>query len=110
MHGGLIATILDEHSARGALADSAIREQGKGVLTARLEISYQRPVRSPGFYLVRAQPVKDVELPVADRGKRDRKIWVNVQIEGLDGQVHVKAKSLFVVPKGTQLRAIPDNF
>lgn len=110
VHGGMLATIIDEHGARGALADPAIRAQDKGVVTASLDITYKRRTLAEKFYVVRARPVPDEKLPVEQRGKRDRKMWVEVQVEDLQGELMVTAKALYVVPKGTELKAVPEQF
>lgn len=110
VHGGLLATVLDEHSARAAAADPALRARDLGVLTARLDIQYRTATRGRRFYVVRARALRDDELEPRERGKRDRKIWVDVVLESPEGHEHVRARALFVIPKGKQLRGIPEGF
>ncbi|ROW16401.1 hypothetical protein VPNG_02898 [Cytospora leucostoma] len=111
VHGGVIATILDEHSARAALGDpSALVGGAKGLLTAKLDITYKRPTLSSDFYVVRASAVPEGELAEEERGKRARKVWVDARIETVEGQTCVASRALFVTPKGVDLRAIPENF
>lgn len=110
VHGGLIATLLDEHSARAAASDPSLRARGLGVLTASLDIKYVRPVRSNRLYAVHAAAVPEEQLEPAERGKRDRKIWVVVTLADLKGETCVSGKALFVIPRNGKLRAIPDDF
>ncbi|KAK7740807.1 hypothetical protein SLS53_005275 [Cytospora paraplurivora] len=109
VHGGVIATILDEHSARAALGDLAF-VGAKGLLTAKLDITYKKPTLSSDFYVVRATAVPEDELAEEERGKRARKVWVDARIETVEGQTCVASRALFVSPKGVDLRAIPENF
>ncbi|QSS49509.1 thioesterase [Histoplasma capsulatum var. duboisii H88] len=90
VHGGLLATILDECLARCCF--SAL-PNGIGV-TANLNIDYRSPAPAGSFFVVRADTVK-VE---------GRKAWVEGRIETLpdEGQeplVVAQAKALFVEPK-----------
>lgn len=114
MHGGLLATILDEHTARAALAEPSLRAAGRagpgGVLTARLEVTYQRPTLAGDFYVVRARALRDDELEDKERGKRHRKIWVVATLETTEGTVCVSGRALFVIPKGTELKGVADGF
>lgn len=106
VHGGAIATLLDEHSARAALKDLA----GGGVLTANLDIVYKRPTLASDIYVLRARAVPEEELPAGERGKRGRKVWVDASIETVDGKTCVQCRSLFVAPKSMSLRRVPENF
>ncbi|ROV86931.1 hypothetical protein VSDG_10192 [Cytospora chrysosperma] len=108
VHGGLIATLLDEHSARAAIRD--IGASGKGPLTANLDITYKSPTLSSDFYVVRASAVPEEALAPAERGKRDRKVWVDARIETVEGRVCVESRALFVAPKGMELATVPHNF
>lgn len=107
MHGGLLCTILDEHSARAALAAVG---GGQGVLTANLDISYLRPTLAGGFYVAKARALRDEELEVGERGKRGRKVWVDVWLETTAGDVCVRGRALFVIPKGRKLRGLDKGF
>lgn len=110
VHGGVLATVADEHAARGALADPALRASGRGVLTANLELQYLRPTLANDFYVARSRALEDDELEPGERGKRDRKIWVDVSVETLEGVECVRGRALFVIPKGRDLRGIPEGF
>ncbi|QSS60447.1 thioesterase [Histoplasma capsulatum] len=90
VHGGLLATILDEFLARCCF--SAL-PNGIGV-TANLNIDYRSPALAGSFFVVRANTVK-VE---------GRKAWVEGRIETLPDEgreplVVAQAKALFVEPK-----------
>ncbi|PGH34756.1 hypothetical protein GX50_02437 [[Emmonsia] crescens] len=90
VHGGLLATILDEALARCCFP---ALPNGIGV-TANLNIDYRSPAPAGSFFVVRAETVK-VE---------GRKAWVEGRIETLADEgrkptVVAEAKALFVEPK-----------
>lgn len=90
VHGGFLATMLDEGLARccfGALPN-------KVGMTANLNIDYKRPALAGNFVVLRAKTTK-VE---------GRKAWVEGQIETLVGEgeepvVLVEASALFIEPR-----------
>lgn len=90
IHGGMLATLLDEGLARccfGALPN-------KVGVTANLNIDYRAPAMANSYVVLRAETVK-VE---------GRKAWVEGRIETLPEQgkepvVLVEAKALFIEPK-----------
>jgi len=93
VHGGLLATILDESCGRAAFKQWG----GRSGLTAKLNLQYVSPTLSNGFYLIRAKPRSDDELPESERGKRHYKSFVDAQIEDArTGKVTVVAEALFV--------------
>ncbi|KAL9017815.1 MAG: hypothetical protein Q9185_004830 [Variospora sp. 1 TL-2023] len=98
IHGGLLATMLDEGLARCCFAALP----NKVGVTARLEIDYRKVCRSDGFVVLKARTER-VE---------GRKAWVRGRVERLDmdgkgtgdpwadrGEVLVEAEGLFVEPK-----------
>jgi acyl-coenzyme A thioesterase PaaI-like protein len=90
VHGGLLATILDE--GLGGCCFDAVPH--KIAVTAKLEVNYRSPARAGNFYVVRAQTVK-VE---------GRKAWVEGRIETLEfddrrPSLIAEASALFVSPK-----------
>lgn len=97
VHGGTLATVLDESLGRVAVRNF---EAMTGV-TANLEIDYRRPVLANRFFVVRAE--------VVGEGRAERKMWVRGTLEDLEGTVCVEAKGLFVVPKGVELGKIGDG-
>ncbi|KAJ1335769.1 acyl-coenzyme A thioesterase THEM4 [Microdochium nivale] len=113
VHGGAIATVLDETLGRCAVRLFPART---GV-TANLELDYKQPTRSEGFYIIRTRPMDHGDggdgiggTPGKDSSKSDRKRWVAGTLERLDGTVCVRAKALFVVPKGVKLAPIADKY
>ncbi|OHF04340.1 thioesterase superfamily protein [Colletotrichum orchidophilum] len=96
VHGGLLATMLDEGLARccfGALPHNV------GV-TAKLEINYRKPVHAGTYVVLRARTTR-VE---------GRKAWVEGQLETLaaDGEqpvVLAQASALFVSPRFASVMA-----
>lgn len=90
IHGGMLATLLDEGLARccfGALPN-------KVGVTANLNIDYRAPAMANSYVALRAETVK-VE---------GRKAWVEGRIEtlpeeGKEPVVLVEAKALFIEPK-----------
>ncbi|RAK97055.1 PaaI family thioesterase [Aspergillus ibericus CBS 121593] len=90
VHGGLLATLLDE--AMGRCCFPAL--PNKVGVTANLNLDYRKPAMAGNYAVLRAETVK-VE---------GRKAWVEGRIETLpeDGQepvVLVEAKALFIEPK-----------
>lgn len=92
------------------MADPSLRAREKGVLTARLEVTYQRPTLAGDFYVVQARALREDELEEKERGKRDRKIWVVATLETTEGQVCVAGRALFVIPRVTELRGAGEGF
>ncbi|KAI1457292.1 HotDog domain-containing protein [Annulohypoxylon moriforme] len=103
VHGGALATILDESLGRCAILQFPART---GV-TARLELQYRQPTLTSGFYVVRARPMID-ERDTPE--KRERKLWVEGTLGTIDGKTCVEAKALFVVPKGVNLKPLVEGF
>jgi len=94
VHGGVLATILDESLGRLALGCFPNRN---GV-TAKLELNYRKPTRarpegSPAFTVLRSRVV----------GATEKKAQVVGQVEDLDGNILVEADGLFVVPRSWSL-------
>ncbi|KAI9748857.1 MAG: hypothetical protein M4579_007093 [Chaenotheca gracillima] len=93
VHGGLLATMLDEGLARCCFPALP----NKIGMTANLNINYRKPAPAGSYYVLRAKTTK-VE---------GRKAWVEGRIESLveDGQepqVFVEASALFIEPKNAQ--------
>ena len=91
VHGGLVATILDEGLAWcgfGSLPN-------KIGMTAYLNISYKKPIPAGSYLVLRAETIKSER----------RKVWVKGTIEALpkDGksekEVFVEAEALYIEPK-----------
>ncbi|KAJ3176283.1 hypothetical protein HDU87_005325 [Geranomyces variabilis] len=90
VHGGVLATLLDEMCARASIPSLPL-QMG---FTANLSIDYRKPVSVDQFVVLRSKLTK----------LDGRKAWAKARIESLDGnQLFVEANSLFVSPKDTML-------
>lgn len=99
VHGGMLATLMDESMGRCGLAALPNRMG----YTANLNVDYRKPVKAGSYVVVRAEVVK-IE---------GRKVWVKGRIEGLGvgdgknekegGDVLVEAEALFVEPKNAKV-------
>ncbi|KAI1779389.1 HotDog domain-containing protein [Hypoxylon cercidicola] len=105
VHGGALATVLDETLGRCAI----LRFPARTGVTACLELAYRAPTIASRYYVVRARPAV-AENESSDPSKHDRKMWVNGTLETLHGTVCVHAKALFVVPKGVKLQPLVEGF
>ena len=93
VHGGLLATLLDEGLARACFPALP----NKVGVTASLKIDYRKPCPADVYVVLRAQTVK-VE---------GRKAWVKGTIELLGegdevGEPLVEAEALFIEPRGAK--------
>jgi hypothetical protein len=84
LHGGIIANILD--STMGNVVGQEVRSNG-GIFTVALNITYKKPVTTPGSILARAHITK-----VDGR----RKIWVAGSVEDGMGGVHATAEGMWL--------------
>lgn len=99
VHGGCLATILDESCGRAAFR--APDWAGRVGVTARLTLEYKRPTLTNNFYVVRARARPEEALPESERGKRHYKCWIDATMEDArSGAVTVTAEALFVGGKG----------
>lgn len=80
LHGGIIATLLDEAMSK------TVRARGLIAMTRHLEIDYKRPVPS-------SKPIRMEGRIVQDEG---RKHWVEATILDDDGHTLAQGKGLFV--------------
>lgn len=97
IHGGLLATLLDEGLARCGF--SAL--PNKIGVTANLNINYRNPAPAGSYVVLKAEMTK-VE---------GRKVWVKGRIELLGdtvepGKLLVEAEGLFIEPKYAKVRAL----
>ena len=100
VHGGFLATMLDEGLARCCFAQLP---HNIGV-TANLNIDYRKPTPAGNFLVLRADTVR-VE---------GRKAWVEGRIESLEKPgdkptVYAEAKALFISPKFAAVSFIQDS-
>jgi acyl-coenzyme A thioesterase PaaI-like protein len=104
VHGGCLATILDESCGRVAF----LEWNGKPGLTASLGIEYKRATMANGFYVVRAKARSEEELPEEERGKRHYKCWIDARVEdAATGELKVVAEALYVGGEGKKKEMKP---
>lgn len=98
VHGGLLATMLDEGLARCCFPALP----NKVGVTANLNIDYRRPAPAGSYFVLRATTTK----------VDGRKAYVEGRIESLPEEgkepvVYVEAKALFVEPRNADVRCAP---
>ncbi|KAH9050031.1 mitochondrial protein [Lactarius hengduanensis] len=85
VHGGLLATLLDE-----ALARTATQNLPEKIgVTANLSVNYRAPTRADQFVVMRIRLLE----------AKGRKVRVSGTVEDLDGNVLIEASGLFVQPR-----------
>ncbi|KAJ7061648.1 mitochondrial protein, partial [Mycena amicta] len=89
IHGGLLATLLDESLGRNAI----INLPQKVGVTATLSIRYRAPTRADQFIVIRTSL----------SSQTGRKALVKGTVEALDGTVLVEADALFIQPRYAKL-------
>ncbi|KAK7440797.1 hypothetical protein VKT23_016875 [Stygiomarasmius scandens] len=89
VHGGLLATLLDETMARTAINNLPERI---GV-TATLDLSYRAPTKADQFVVIKTKLI-DV---------KGRKANVEARVEDMNGTLLVEAKAMFVQPRYANL-------
>lgn len=89
VHGGLLATLLDETLGRQAL----LNLPDKIGVTAYLHLNYRAPTRADQFLVVKTRLVE----------AKGRKSKVAGVIEDMEGNVLVEAEALFIQPKYAKL-------
>jgi uncharacterized protein (TIGR00369 family) len=80
LHGGIIATLLDEAMSK------AVRALGRPSLTAKMEITYRRPVPSGTSLRLEGRVVRS----------EGRKHWAEAVIADADEHVLAHSKGLFI--------------
>jgi uncharacterized protein (TIGR00369 family) len=80
LHGGIIATLLDEAMSK------AVRAQGRSSMTRKLEIEYLRPVPSGAPLRIEGRVVRNEQ----------RKHWTEARIANEKGIVLAEGKGLFI--------------
>jgi uncharacterized protein (TIGR00369 family) len=80
LHGGIIATLLDEAMSK------SVRALGKSAMTRKLEVDYQRPVPS------------DAPLHLVGRVTRSdgRKHWAEASLANSEGVMLAKSTGVFI--------------
>jgi len=104
VHGGTLATLLDESCGRAAFRQWG----GRAGVTANLQLEYLAPTLANGFYVLRVKPRGEEELPESERGKRHYKCFVDATVEDVaSGKVTVAAQALFVGGEGKGKKKTP---
>ncbi|KAI9370658.1 HotDog domain-containing protein [Aspergillus egyptiacus] len=98
VHGGALATILDEHLARVAIQNLPERT----AVTANLDVNYRSLSWSMRFYTVHAT--------LDQERSTDRKAYVKGEVRDEMGKLCVEASGLFVVPRGYKLRRLGESY
>jgi acyl-coenzyme A thioesterase PaaI-like protein len=98
VHGGTLATVLDEHLARVAIQNLPERT----AVTANLDVTYRQPAFSSQFYAFHA--TLDLERST------DRKAYVKGEVRNVVGDLYAEATGLFVVPRGYKLRKLGETY
>jgi len=80
LHGGIIATLLDEAMSK------AVRTQGSSSMTRQIEIDYLRPVPSGKQLRLEGRVVRT----------EHRKRWAEARVLNDEGRVLAEAKGLFI--------------
>ncbi|KAJ7434310.1 HotDog domain-containing protein [Mycena galericulata] len=89
VHGGLLATLLDEALARNAF----MHLPDKVGVTATLSLNYRAPTRADQFVVLKTKLLE----------AKGRKVVVAGRVEDLDGTLLVEAEALFVQPRYAKL-------
>lgn len=90
-HGGFLSVVLDE--VLGTIAEYH-RPAQELTMTAYLNVSYKRPVPTPGCILVKAWLEK----------KEGRKMWAKGVIEDGEGNVSTTGEALFLTVESIRPR------
>lgn len=98
VHGGALATVIDENMGRAAVRTFPERT---GV-TANLQINYRAPAKSDDFF--------EVHTTVDQERSTDRKAYVKSELCNLAGTVCADAAGVFVVPTKLKLQTIGERF
>jgi uncharacterized protein (TIGR00369 family) len=83
VHGGIIATLLDETMSK------AVRAQGLVAMTRHMEVDYQRPVPSTSQLRLEGRVLRS----------EGRKHWTDAKILDAEGSVLAHGKGLFIEVK-----------
>jgi uncharacterized protein (TIGR00369 family) len=90
LHGGIIATLLDESMSK------AVRARGLVAMTRHMTVDYRRPVRSGSAIRMEGRVVRS----------EGRKHWAEAEVRDQGGQVLAKAEGLFVEICAAQREAL----
>jgi len=89
-HGGFVATLLDEVTGVLITVRNTSQKKTLPFMTANLNVTFRKPVATPGVVLARARVVKSL----------GRKLWIEGSLENQHGDVCSTVSALFVELKG----------
>lgn len=98
VHGGALATVLDEHLARVAVRYLPERT----AVTANLNLDYRHPAWTDNFFSIHAT--------LDQERSTDRKAYVKGEVRNAKGQLITEASALFVVPRGYKLPKLGESY
>lgn len=98
VHGGALATVIDENLGRTAIRHFPART---GV-TANLELNYRAPVHSDNFYTL--------HTTLDQERSTETKAYAKCEVRDMAGRLCVEASGLFVVPKTLNLNKVGEYF
>ncbi|TQB77213.1 hypothetical protein MPDQ_004613 [Monascus purpureus] len=98
IHGGAIATLIDENLGRVAIRHFP----EKTGVTANLEINYRRPMFSEQFYTL--------HTTIDQENSTERKAYTKTEVRDFTGRICTEAMGLFVVPKTLKLQKLGDQY
>ncbi|PWW78422.1 hypothetical protein C7212DRAFT_362900 [Tuber magnatum] len=103
IHGGLIATIIDETLGRTALNVLPTRN----IVTAKLILTYKRPTIAQRPSELGPSPKEFIVLRTWVVEHTDHKAIVQGRLEDDEGRTLVEGDAVFVVPRGWKLAELP---
>jgi uncharacterized protein (TIGR00369 family) len=93
VHGGIIATLLDEAMSK------SVRAKGIPAMTRSIEVDYRRPVPSGAPLRIEGRLLRSEE----------RKHWTEARILNAEGTTLASAKGLFVQVRASRMQRAADN-
>jgi acyl-coenzyme A thioesterase PaaI-like protein len=102
VHGGALATALDETCGRVAFARLGRAASGKDrpIVTAKLKVDYLKMTRADRAYIVGARVMRDDELEPEERGKGHYKAHIEAWVKDpKTNEKNVVARALYIGPK-----------
>ncbi|KXS96486.1 hypothetical protein AC578_6302 [Pseudocercospora eumusae] len=91
LHGGVVSCVLDSTMGGAVGVTLAKQKGGPPTFTVQLNVTFKKPIRTPGTVMIRAWVIK-----VDDGG---RKAWCRGIIESEDGTIHALAEGMWLRAK-----------
>lgn len=93
LHGGVIATLLDESMSK------AVRARGLVAMTRHMEVNYLAAVASGSAIRMEGRVMR----------REGRKLWTEAEVKNRDGRVLAKATGIFVEISPEQHKALEEK-